>query len=133
MGQKIDERPRSLGPKLFQNLRNVQLPPLERLHQACQDMKAVILAGGKGRRLAPYATTLPKPLLPVGEMPILEILLIQLKSFGITDISLCVGYLGSLIQAYFGPGERYGMNIEYSFESQPLGTAGPLKLIEGLS
>ena len=96
-------------------------------------MKAVILAGGKGRRLAPYTTTLPKPLLPVGEMPILEILLMQLKSFGITDISLCVGYLGSLIQAYFGQGERYGMNIEYSFESQPLGTAGPLKLVEGLT
>ena len=96
-------------------------------------MKAVILAGGKGRRLAPYTTTLPKPLLPVGEMPILEILLIQLKSFGITDISLCVGYLGSLIQAYFGKGERYGMNIEYTFESQPLGTAGPLKLVERLT
>jgi NDP-mannose synthase len=96
-------------------------------------MKAVILAGGKGRRLAPYTTTIPKPLLPVGEMPILEILLLQLKSFGILDISLCVGYLGSLIQAYFGKGERYGMNIEYSFESQPLGTAGPLKLVEGLS
>ncbi len=62
-------------------------------------MKAVILAGGKGRRLAPYTTTLPKPLLPVGEMPILEILLLQLKFFGITDISICVGYLGSLIQA----------------------------------
>jgi NDP-mannose synthase len=96
-------------------------------------MKAVILAGGKGRRLAPYTTTLPKPLLPVGEMPILEILLLQLKFFGIKDISLCVGYLGSLIQAYFGKGERYGMNIEYSFENQPLGTAGPLKLVEGLS
>ena len=96
-------------------------------------MKAVILAGGKGRRLAPYTTTLPKPLLPVGEMPILEILLLQLKFFGIKDISICVGYLGSLIQAYFGKGERYGMNIEYSFESQPLGTAGPLKLVEGLS
>jgi NDP-sugar pyrophosphorylase family protein len=96
-------------------------------------VKAVILAGGKGRRLAPYTTVLPKPLLPVGEMPILEILLLQLKSFGIEDISLCVGYLGSLIQAYFGKGERYGINIEYSFESQPLGTAGPLKLVEGLS
>jgi len=96
-------------------------------------VKAVILAGGKGRRLAPYTTTLPKPLLPVGEMPILEILLLQLKFFGIKDISICVGYLGSLIQAYFGKGERYGMNIEYSFESQPLGTAGPLKLVEGLS
>jgi len=96
-------------------------------------VKAVILAGGKGRRLAPYTTTLPKPLLPVGEMPILEILLMQLKSFGIRDISICVGYLGSLIQAYFGKGDRYGMNIDYSFESQPLGTAGPLKLVEGLS
>jgi NDP-mannose synthase len=66
-------------------------------------------------------------------MPILEILLIQLKFFGIKDISLCVGYLGSLIQAYFGKGERYGMNIEYSFENQPLGTAGPLSLVEGLT
>jgi len=96
-------------------------------------VRAVILAGGKGRRLAPYTTSFPKPLLPVGDVPILEVLLMQLKSFGITDIALCVGYLGSLIQAYFGKGERYGMSIEYSFESQALGTAGPLKLVEGLN
>ena len=95
--------------------------------------QAVILAGGKGERLAPYTTVLPKPLLPVGDLPILEIVIRQLKSHGITEIIICVGYLGSLLQAYFGNGEKWGVNITYSFESQPLGTAGPLALIQGLT
>ncbi len=95
-------------------------------------MKAVILAGGKGTRLAPYTTILPKPLLPIGEMPILEILLRQLKRVGIEEVILTVGHLAGLLQAFFQDGERLGLKIEYSYEDQPLGTAGPLALIGGL-
>ena len=95
-------------------------------------MKAVILAGGKGTRLAPYTKILPKPLIPLGDKPILEILLFQLKQAGITDVVLTVGYLSELLSAYFGSGERFGLNIGYSFEKKPLGTSGPLSNIEGL-
>src|SRR5262249_15511455 len=95
-------------------------------------MKAVILAGGKGTRLAPYTTVFPKPLMPVGDMPILEIMIRQLRHRGITELILCVGYLGALLEAYFGNGEKLGVNISYSYESEPLGTAGPIGLIGGL-
>lgn len=95
-------------------------------------MKAVILAGGKGTRLAPYTTILPKPLMPLGDMPVLEIIVRQLKAHGITDITLAVGHLASLITAYFGDGERWGVRIRYSYEPKPLGTGGPLALIPEL-
>jgi NDP-sugar pyrophosphorylase family protein len=95
-------------------------------------MKAVILAGGKGQRLAPYTSVLPKPLLPVGDMPILEIMIRQLRAHGIDDIILSVGYLGALLETYFGHGEKLGVKIRYSYEQQPLGTAGPLSLVSGL-
>jgi NDP-sugar pyrophosphorylase family protein len=92
-------------------------------------MKAVILAGGKGSRLKPYTTVFPKPLMPVGNMPILEIIIRQLKSQGITDIIIAVGHLGELIMNFFGDGSKLGVNIRYSREEQPLGTAGGLGLI----
>ncbi len=95
-------------------------------------MKAIILAGGKGARLAPYTKILPKPLMPIGDMPILEILLRQLKRAGVTEAILTVGYLAHLMQAFFQDGARLGMKISYSFEPRPLGTAGPLSLINGL-
>jgi len=95
-------------------------------------LRAIILAGGKGTRLAPYTTVFPKPLMPVGEMPILEIVVRQLRHFGIDKITLAVGHLGELIMAYFGDGSRHGVQIDYSREEQPLGTAGPLSLIEKL-
>lgn len=95
-------------------------------------MKAIILAGGKGTRLAPYTKVLPKPLMPIGEMPILEIILRQLKSVGIQDITIAVGHLSGLLQAFFQDGKRLGVNIAYSIEETPLGTAGPLALIKGL-
>jgi NDP-mannose synthase len=95
-------------------------------------MKAVILAGGKGARLAPYTAVLPKPLMPVGDRPILEIILGQLRHYGITDVVVAVGYLAELIEAYFGDGRRFGVNITYSREEKPLGTAGPIALIDGL-
>jgi len=96
-------------------------------------MIAVVLAGGRGARLAPYTHILPKPLMPIGEMPILEVLLRQMKRAGIEDVVLTVGHLASLLRSYFGEGERWGMNIAYSYEDIPLGTAGPIALINDLT
>lgn len=92
-------------------------------------MQAVILAGGKGTRLRPYTTVLPKPLMPVGEMPILEIVLRQLKSAGFDSVILAVGYMEHLFRSFFQDGQRYGLKIDYSLEQKPLGTAGPLALM----
>ncbi len=95
-------------------------------------MKGVVLAGGKGARLAPYTKILPKPLMPIGDMPILEVILRQMKIAGITDVVLTVGHLSELLHAFFNNGSRFGINITYSFEDKPLGTAGPIALIKGL-
>jgi NDP-sugar pyrophosphorylase family protein len=92
----------------------------------------VILAGGKGRRLRPYTTVLPKPLMPLGDMPIIEVVLRQLAAFGFDDVTLAVGYLAELMMAYCGDGSRFGLRVRYSKEDEPLGTAGPLALIDGL-
>jgi NDP-sugar pyrophosphorylase family protein len=96
-------------------------------------MRAVILAGGKGTRLAPYTTVLPKPLMPIGDMPILEIVIRQLARHGFTDITLAVGHLAELVMAYCGDGSKFGTNIDYSREEEPLGTAGPISLIPNLN
>jgi NDP-mannose synthase len=82
--------------------------------------------------LAPYTTVLPKPLMPVGDAPILEILIGSLVAAGVTRITLAVGHLATLIMAYVGDGSRFGAEIDYSVEESPLGTAGPLRLIDGL-
>jgi NDP-sugar pyrophosphorylase family protein len=95
-------------------------------------MKAVILAGGKGTRLAPYTKILPKPLLPIDDMPILEILLRQMSRYGIDEAILTVGHLSQLIKTFFQDGSQYGLNIRYSYEECPLGTAGPLSMVAGL-
>ncbi|WP_449244844.1 sugar phosphate nucleotidyltransferase [Desulfobacca acetoxidans] len=96
-------------------------------------MKAVILAGGKGTRLRPYTTILPKPLMPLGEMPILEIILRQLAQTPFRDIVLTVGYLYHLIKAYFDHKIIEGLNeISYVLEEEPLGTAGPIKQVPAL-
>ena len=95
-------------------------------------VRVVILAGGKGTRLEPYTTILPKPLMPIGDMPILEVMIRQLRYFGFTKITVAVGHLGGLIEAFFGDGEKFGVKIDYSQEDEPLGTAGPLTLINGL-
>src|SRR3954468_16166411 len=92
--------------------------------------RAVVLAGGRGTRLAPYTTILPKPLMPVGDMPVLEILLRQLARNGLTTVHLAVGHLAELIEAYFGDGSKFGVNLRYWREPGPLGTAGPLAGIE---
>jgi NDP-sugar pyrophosphorylase family protein len=91
-------------------------------------MQALILAGGKGTRLKPYTTVLPKPLMPVGDYPILEIILRQLKSAGVSDVILAVGHMSQLFESFFQDGSRYGLNITYSFEEEQLGTAGPIAL-----
>ncbi len=88
----------------------------------------IILAGGRGTRLAPYTTVLPKPLMPVGDVPILEIVIRQLAAHGLKHIVVATGYLGALIEAYFGTGEQFGADICYSTETEPLGTAGPIGL-----
>jgi len=95
-------------------------------------MQAVVLAGGKGTRLAPYTNVLPKPLMPIGDMPILEVLLRQMKSAGIDEVVLTVGHLAELLEAFFKNGERFGLRIRYSIEDTPLGTAGPLAMVGGL-
>jgi len=95
-------------------------------------MKAVVLAGGKGTRLQPYTTVLPKPLMPIGEMPILEVLLRQMKRAGINHVVLTVGHLASLLRAYFGNGAQWDLDITYSYEKKPLGTAGPIALVPDL-
>lgn len=93
---------------------------------------AVILAGGKGRRLLPFTTTIPKPLFPIGDKPILLIIIEQLKSFGFRDFIISVGYLAELIEAYFGDGSKFDCKITYVRESEPLGTAGPISLLPDL-
>jgi len=96
-------------------------------------MQVVILAGGKGTRLKPYTTIFPKPLMPIDDMPILEVIIRQLKRAGFTKITMAVGYLAGLLEAYFGDGHKWGIKIRYSPEDRPLGTAGPLALVDGLS
>ncbi|KOX30461.1 MULTISPECIES: nucleotidyltransferase family protein [unclassified Streptomyces] len=90
-------------------------------------MHAVILAGGKGVRLRPYTTALPKPLVPIGdEHAILEIVLRQLSQAGFTHCTLAIGHLGEIIRAYVGDGSQWGLSIDYATEENPLGTMGPL-------
>jgi NDP-sugar pyrophosphorylase family protein len=95
--------------------------------------RAVILAGGEGTRLRPYTTVLPKPLMPIGDRPVLDIVVRQLKAHGFERITMATGYLAELIEAFFRDGEAYGIPIDYYREQQPLGTVGALALIEGLA
>ena len=95
-------------------------------------MRAVILAGGRGVRLAPYTELLPKPLIPVGGIPILQIILLQLRNAGFSRVTLSVHYKADLIEQYFGDGDWLGLRIDYCRESSPLGTAGPLSLVDSL-
>jgi NDP-sugar pyrophosphorylase family protein len=94
--------------------------------------RAVILAGGKGSRLGPYTTVLPKPLLPIGDRAILDVVIHQLRDFGFCDVTLAVGHLAHLVRAVMGDGSKWGLSIDYQEETEPLGTVGPLGDIERL-
>jgi NDP-sugar pyrophosphorylase family protein len=97
-----------------------------------EEIRAVLLAGGKGTRLRPYSIVIPKPLVPVGDMPILEIVIRQLAGQGFRRLTIAVGHLAELVQTFFGDGSKWGVTIEYSIEDKPLSTIGPLRLIDGL-
>ncbi len=94
--------------------------------------RAVILAGGKGTRLRPYTVVLPKPLMPIGEFPILEVIIKQLVAAGFTHITLAVNHQAEIIKAFFMDGSKWGIRVDYSLEDKPLSTMGPLKLIKDL-
>jgi len=95
-------------------------------------MMAVLLAGGLGSRLRPYTMNIPKPLLPLGDVPVIEVVLRQLSGQGFDRVVLTVGHLAPLLTAFLGDGTQYGLRIEYQVEATPLGTAGPLRAIEEL-
>lgn len=92
-------------------------------------MKAVIQCGGKGVRLRPYTSILPKPLMPIGSRPVLELLIRWLRRSGVREVFITTGYLGDLIRSYFGDGRRWNVKITYTTELEPLGTIGPLALL----
>jgi NDP-sugar pyrophosphorylase family protein len=94
--------------------------------------RAFVLAGGEGRRLAPLTTIIPKPLVPVGDRSVLEIILAQLGAAGIARVTVSLGYLGHLIRAVVGDGSRFGVAVDYTTEDRPLGTAGALSLLPDL-
>ena len=95
-------------------------------------MQVILLAGGRGRRLLPYTTVLPKPLMPVGDYSILEVILLQMKHFGLMDITISTGYLHELICAFLSTKKNLGLDIKIIHEDSPLGTIGPLHLIPDL-
>src|SRR5689334_24149416 len=94
-------------------------------------MRAVVLAGGKAAALRPFTASFPKPLMPVGDVPILEILLRQLKAHGVDHVTVLTGHLAYLIEGYFTDGASLGLTIDYLHEEEPLGTAGPLRALRG--
>src|SRR5258705_12921088 len=94
-------------------------------------MRPVVLCGGRAARLRPFTTSFPKPLMPIGDVPILEILLRQLKAHGVHHVTVLTGHLAYLIQGYFADGASLGLSIDYLHEDEPLGTAGPLRQLAG--
>jgi D-glycero-alpha-D-manno-heptose 1-phosphate guanylyltransferase len=102
-----------------------------RLDTVQQDTPAFLLVGGLGTRLQSVLPSTPKPLARVGNMPFLELIVLQLRSQGIRRIVMCTGHLAGQIEQEFGDGKKWGVAIVYSQESQPLGTAGAVKLAEG--
>ena len=94
--------------------------------------RAIILAGGKGSRLRPYTIVLPKPLMPIGDFPILEVVVRQLVRDGFEHISMAVNHQASLIRAFFGDGSKWSIKIDYYEEDEPMGTMGSLNKINDL-
>jgi dTDP-glucose pyrophosphorylase len=119
-------------PMLDQQKRLVRIIDLDRT-QAQLPLECMIMAGGRGKRLSPLTDTIPKPMLPLGNKPIIAHNIDRLISFGIKKIYIAVKYLGEQIEAYFGDGSDRGISIEYIWEDQPLGTAGALTLIDSIA
>ena len=94
--------------------------------------RAIILAGGRGTRLKPYTLSMPKPLVPLDNKPILEIIILQLKKYGFEHITITLNHMGESIKEYFGNGKKLNIKIDYTFEKKPLSTMGPLTLIKDL-
>lgn len=94
--------------------------------------RAVLLAGGTGTRLRPYTVVLPKPLMPIGDYPILEVIVRQLVWHGFTHITLAVNHQANIIKAFFGDGSKWGVHLDYSLETKPMSTIAPLSLIPDL-
>jgi NDP-sugar pyrophosphorylase family protein len=113
--------PISVGLSVLTHAREIPEPAT-----AMDIRQAVIMAGGKGTRLLPYSALLPKPLMPLDDMTVLELLLRRMKNAGVTDVIIAISHLGRLIEAYFGDGSSIGIRIRYATEDHPLGTAGAL-------
>jgi NDP-sugar pyrophosphorylase family protein len=94
--------------------------------------RAVVLAGGIGTRLRPYTVVLPKPLMPIGDYPILEVIIRQLARQGFTQVTLAVNHQANILKAFFEDGKRWGVHIDYSLERMPRSTIAPLSLIADL-
>ena len=124
--QSAIANPQSPIPNPQSAIRNPQSPIIN------PQTRAVVLAGGKGTRLLPYTTVLPKPLMPVGDRPVLEHVLTSLHGAGVRRVTISVGHLSELIQAFFGDGAKLGLTIDYAIEDRPLNTIGPLAFIENL-
>ena len=92
--------------------------------------KFIIMAGGRGLRLKPYTDTVPKPMLKVGDRPILQCIIEKARNEGFNDFTICINYLGAQIESFFGDGSSFGVNIDYVREDSPLGTAGALTLLK---
>src|SRR3954447_3670552 len=95
--------------------------------------RAIVLAGGLGMRLRPYTAVLPKPLMPIGDRPVLDVVVRQLRGHGFERITVATGYLAELIEAFFRDGHEYDVEIDYHREAVPLGTAGAIATIDGLT
>jgi len=96
------------------------------------EKRAIILAGGKGTRLKPYTISLPKPLVPIDDLPILEIIILQLKRHGFGHITITVNHMAEILKAYFGDGSKWNIKIDYTIENKALSTMGPLTLVKDL-
>ncbi len=96
---------------------------------AMDKVRTVLMAGGKGRRLRPFTAVFPKPLMPIGDVPIMDIVIRQLRHYGCRDITIATGYLAELVFAYLGDGSQYGLNLKFVREKEPLGTIGALSLV----
>jgi NDP-mannose synthase len=94
--------------------------------------RAILLAGGKGTRLKPYTINMPKPLVPIGDTPIIEIIIRQLAQHGFTHVTITLNHLADMIKEFCGDGSKWNILIDYSLEDKPLSTMGPLKLIKDL-